>query len=383
MGNNQSSAMKVMAFAAYVVPAIIALILLVRGGWSIDQPWGVAVLSTGFFGLFALGAGKWQESPVLGTYAFSLILGVGLIWTGAVIEPGVWTYIFMGGGAGVVVLTGALAALALQFNRLLGDDGGRLDAQLMQHRKIVELLERVHEASIVSDASKRILFKDNELSLLRRRVDEMIGRGEYDAALDLCEAIETTFESAEIADAFRHRILRSRQDHHEAEIHGALDQFDGLLRMRDWARAHQEAARIRRLYPNSELLSELDQRIHAARDAHKNELHANFSQAINHDDIETAMRLLRELDRYLTREEAAQYAEQAQKVVERHRENLTTRFKMAVNDRRWTEAVEIGDVIVGDFPNTKVAEEVASMIEVLRTRASEESEALSSAPPVT
>ncbi len=316
---------------------------------------------------------------MLGTCVYFLTLGGGLMWTGSVIEDGPWTFVMIPGGASIMLLAGALAAMSLQLNRLLGEDGGRLDAQLMQHRKIVELLERVHEATIVSDASKRILFKDNELMLLRRRIDEMIARSEYDAALELCESIEKTFESGEIADAFRHRILRSRQDHHHAEIHGALDQFDELLHLRDWARAHQEAARIRRLYPSSELLGELDQRIHAARDQHKEELHANFTQAIDHDDIETAMRLIRELDRYLTREEATKYAHQAQQVVERHRENLTTRFKMAVNDHRWLEAVQIGDVIVGEFPNTKVAEEVTSMIDVLRTRATEE-EALPSGP---
>ncbi|MCH7572426.1 MAG: protein kinase, partial [Planctomycetes bacterium] len=102
------------------------------------------------------------------------------------------------------------------------------------------------------------------------------------------------------------------------------------------------------------------------------EVLARFVDATNREDLADAMDLLRELDRYLTREEAAKLSADAQSVVEKHRQNLTTRFKMAVNDRRWSEAVQIGDLIVDEFPNTKVAEEVISMIEVLRTRATEE-----------
>ena len=117
---------------------------------------------------------------------------------------------------------------------------------------------------------------------------------------------------------------------------------------------------------------ELDNRIHAARNEHKQELLNQFQMSMDHDNVESAMKLLRELDRYLTREEATQLSLQAQTVVERHRENLSTRFKIAVNDRRWTEAIQVGDLIRHEFPNTKMAEEVDSMIDVLQTRATEE-----------
>ena len=56
-------------------------------------------------------------------------------------------------------------------------------------------------------------------------------------------------------------------------------------------------------------------------------------------------------------------------MVVRHRENLGVQFKLAVNDRRWAEAAGIGDVIIDEFPNTKMADEVRSMIDLLRTRA--------------
>lgn len=372
MTSRDDRAMDVLQIAAYLVPLFMAAAMLCVGIFYYAQMWGVLLLLTGFFGLFAVGLGKWQESPVLGTYSFLMVVCVGLIVIGLSITGNPWSYVLISGGAMIFLVAGVVASLSLQLNRLLGDGFGNADAQLMQSQRMLELMGKIYEASIISDASKRTLFKENELALLRRKIDDLIAGGEYDAALALCDAIEKNFESSDEADSFRHHILRNRQDHHEAEIHGALEQFDLLLDHRDWARAHQEAARIRRLYPDSPMLKELDQRIHAARNDHKQELQARFVDATNREDLADAMDLLRELDRYLTREEATKLAADAQSVVEKHRQNLTTRFKMAVNDRRWSEAVQIGDLIVDEFPNTKVAEEVISMIEVLRTRATEE-----------
>ena len=81
------------------------------------------------------------------------------------------------------------------------------------------------------------------------------------------------------------------------------------------------------------------------------------------------MSLLKQLDRYLSREEAGRLAEVAEGVVVKHRDNLGVQFKIAVNDRRWVQATRIGETIIGEFPNTKMAAEVRSMIDILRSRA--------------
>ena len=379
MASSDDRAMDVLRIAAYLVPLFMAAAMLCVGIYYYAQVWGLWLLITGFFGLFAVGLGKWQESPVLGNYSFLMVVCIGLIVIGLTIAGNPWSFVLISGGVLIFLLAGVVASLSLQLNRLLGDGFGHADAQLIQSQRMLELMGKIYEASIISDASKRSLFKDNELALLRRKIDDLIAKREYDAGLALCDTIEKNFESSVEADSFRHHILRHRQDHHEAEIHGALEQFNLLLTNRDWARAHQEAARIRRLYPDSAILKELDHRINVARNEHKRELQARFVEATNRENLPDAMNLLRELDRYLTREEATKLAADAQSVVEKHRQNLTTRFKMAVSDRRWTEAVQIGDLIVDEFPNTKVAEEVISMIEVLRTRATEEAAPLGEA----
>ena len=50
------------------------------------------------------------------------------------------------------------------------------------------------------------------------------------------------------------------------------------------------------------------------------------------------------------------------------RENLGARFKLAVSDHRWEDAIIVGQQIVQDFPNTRMAQEVREMLPSLRDR---------------
>jgi len=234
-----------------------------------------------------------------------------------------------------------------------------------------QLLQQIHEHSMLSDNAKRILFREREIGLLRNAIEIDIAEGKYNTALTLCDEMADVFGYREEAESFRARILEARQNRYDSQVGAALEHFDHLLRERDWASVHNEAARIRRLFGDSHHVKDLETRILQARDEHKGELEGRFLEAARRDDVEGAMGILKELDRYLDHQEAERLTEVAQGVVVRHRENLGVQFKMAVNDRRWGEAVRIGEVLIEEFPNTKMAGEVRSMIDVLRARASQ------------
>ena len=75
-------------------------------------------------------------------------------------------------------------------------------------------------------------------------------------------------------------------------------------------------------------------------------------------------------DGYLTEDDAEQYREVARGVIGKARENLGAQFKMAVQDRQWETAAIVGQRILDEFPNTRMAEEIRSMMDTLRERAS-------------
>src|SRR5690606_40625099 len=106
--------------------------------------------------------------------------------------------------------------------------------------------------------------------------------------------------------------------------------------------ALREAARIRRLFPDSPRVENLRARVEQARGVYKADLERRFLEAAQESRVEDAMELLKELDTYLTETEAAPYREVARGVIGKARENLGAQFKLAVQDRRWAAAAAIG-----------------------------------------
>lgn len=305
----------------------------------------------------------------------SLILGlgcVGLIAFGAMrSEQNVGLACLVVGILGLIVV-GVAVMLALELRKTFSQGASaQHQSDMGSSRNLEHLLAQIHQNSMLSDIAKRVLFRDQELDLLRRAIEDDIARGDYNSGLTLCDDMANLFGHREEAEAFRTRILQAGHASYEARVHHALEQFEQILATRDWARAHREAASIRRLYPAHHLVQDIDQHIMRAREDHKKELESQFIEAANRNEVNEAMALLKTLDRYLTRDEATRLAEKAQGVVVKHRENLSMQFKLAVNDHRWAEAAQAGDQIISEFPNTKMADEVRSMIDVLRVRATQ------------
>jgi hypothetical protein len=268
--------------------------------------------------------------------------------------------LIVGGGVGLIFV-GSSAPLGF----LLVSFGGRF----RDTAKLRRTIDEVRENSMLSDNAKRVLFRDRELGLLRCAVEDDIARGDYNAAITLCDEMSALFGQRQEAEAFRSRIAQARAKQYELEVQAALDQLDASLQECDWAMVHQQAARIRRLYPDSHIVRDLEVRIETARSKHKSELEGRFLEAAEQDDPAAAMQLLKQLDHYMSRNEAHRLTDAAQGVILRHRESLGHAFRTAVSKHRWAAAAEQGEAIIAEFPNSQMANEARPLIEVLRSRA--------------
>ncbi len=308
--------------------------------------------------------------PLIITYSVLTLLCVILIVYGALNNQQMVGVVCLASGlVGILMAFAAFPLACLLATQSTSD--GSVDRRGVSSPATERLLQQIHDNTMLSDNAKRVLFRDRELSLLRSAIEEDIAHGDYNASLTLCDEMANLFGYREEAEAFRQRIQQAGQASFESKIRAAIAEFDGVLATRDWAKAHREAGRIKRLYPSHPLVQDIDQRILHARDEHKRELEAQFMEAAAREDVELSMSLLKHLDRYLTREEAERFGPMAQGIVIKHRERLSTQFKQAVNDHRWSEASQIGDLIIAEYPNTKMADEVRSMIDALRVRASQ------------
>ncbi len=349
-----------------VIYAILGLwCIAMLAGWIryIEQPWATSCLGAALISMAVTCLGAVLRAPLAAVYGVLLATSAALIARGLLTETGLEF------GVLALIVVGASAPIAFALQDAARGHG--LAAGAAASGETDEILRRVYENTMLSDSAKRVLFRERELGLLRDAIERDISEGKYNSSLTLCEEMAGVFGYVDEAEGFRSRILQARQERYDLEAHAALQRFDGLLTDRNWAMVHQEAASIRRLYGDSHLIQGLEARIIQAREEHKAELEGAFLQAAGRDDVEGAMAFLKELDRYLSRDEAERLTEVAQGVVVKHRANLGVQFKLAVNDRRWAEAAKIGEEIVGEFPNSKMADEVRSMIDVLRTRATQ------------
>jgi hypothetical protein len=171
------------------------------------------------------------------------------------------------------------------------------------------------------------------------------------------------------AEEFRARIEQARHDTVQRKVAEGVQRVDELLVQRRWDSAMGEALRLRRLHPESPRAQTLRERVEHARLIYKGDLERRFLQAAQESRVEEAMDLLRELDAYLSEQEAEPYREVARGVIGKARENLGARFKIAVQDKRWQEASRLGDQIIEQFPNSRMAGEVRELLDSIRARA--------------
>ena len=235
--------------------------------------------------------------------------------------------------------------------------------------ELMAMLKQTNERLLLSDTAKRIAYREHDVQALRRTIEQDIASGHFDAALALVEELSRTYGYRHEAEAYRDRIAGARYQDQQQKITDALDRLDQILEQRDFDRAAREAAKIQRLYPDAERAQGLTERVSNAREQYKQQLERQFLEASERDDVDQALELLKELDKYLTEQEAEPLRETARGVIGKKRDNLGVQFKIAVHDREWTRAVNTGEQIIREFPNSRMSEEVRSMIDVLRQRA--------------
>lgn len=236
-------------------------------------------------------------------------------------------------------------------------------------RELSRALERSADELALSDDARRVLNRKHERDLLCRAIEEDINAEDWDAALTLVKELAERFGYRAEAESFRERIERSRATTTDRRVTEAIRHLDAMIVRLEWDGALEEAERIARLFPGSPRADGLRNKVVRSRERYKEDLERRFLHAAEAERVDEALDLLKELDGYLTEAEAAPYQELARGVIGKARENLGVKFKLLVRDRNWREAAHVGERIIEEFPNTRMADEVRGMIDHIRERA--------------
>ncbi len=234
------------------------------------------------------------------------------------------------------------------------------------------LLRMVNERILLSDAAKGIAYRERDRDALREAIREDIAKGELNAAMAMVKQMSHLHGYHEEADELREQIQLARAKDMDLKVMEATDQLNALLEKQEWEKATAETVKLKRRFPDSPRMRNLRNYVAEARKKYKHSLERRFFEAAQRDDVDLAIDLLHELDKYLTEAEAEPFRETARGVIGKKRDNLGVQFKLAIQDKDWTVAVRVGEQVISEFPNTKMADEVRGMIDVLRQRATDE-----------
>lgn len=309
--------------------------------------------------------------PLMVLSAALIVIGV-VTWVPAAEEP-----VSPGGvtlpvlvtllGTAMLMLTSGMYWLALSLQWLRRD---------LRTQKVLPelpgLLRSINERMLLSDTAKRIAYREKDRAALRRAILDDIAKQDFEAALAMVDEMSQAYGYREEAEEFRRQIDQAREADLERKVSLQIERIDRLIEDEKWDEARREAGAIARVFPDVPRAQNVTEHVKEKLEQFKKDLERKFLETAGRQDLDEAMELLKKLDRYLTNTEAEPFREVARGVITKRRDNLGVQFKLAVQDHEWHKALMVGEEIIQDFPNTRMAEEVREMLDQLRERATQE-----------
>lgn len=279
--------------------------------------------------------------------------------------------------AGCVSVVGVLVAWAMTLNMQSARhvDIARVEELVapIQERldQIGVILNLVSEQQLISDRSKAIAYRDTERDVMRRAIHDEITKKDWEAALALANDMESGFGYQQEAERFREEINNKRQEEVRKAVAEGSTNIDRFCRAEQWTQALREGERLARLFPDDARVRAFPQEIEARRQEHKKRLVDSWNDAATRNDVDGSIEILKLLDAYLTPAEAEAMAQTARKIFKDKLHTLGQLFAQRMKEHAWAEAVRVGEEIMAEFPNSRIAAEVRQNIDLLRQRATE------------
>jgi outer membrane protein assembly factor BamD (BamD/ComL family) len=268
----------------------------------------------------------------------------------------------------LVFLSALLAMLSRVFKILdaLRENSTKLEDVTGALEKISSGLAQINHSTRVSEAAKAIAFREADIQSLREAVFDKIQQQDFNAANEIISEIAKRPEYNELAEQLRAQADRYRNATDQERANQVIAHIEKLLDDCQWARASAQIEGLIKIYPDSEQTKAMRQIMLDKKQERKKILLAAWDDAIQHQETDRSLEILKELDLYLTPNEALALQEAARDVFRTKLHNLGVQFAIAVTEKRWTSALNVGQQIISDFPNSKMSEEIRGKLDVLK-----------------
>jgi hypothetical protein len=309
-------------------------------------------------------------SVLLVSLAFVFVCLVGLIISGEETRGG-WTTAFvvslLGGLIGFTFYGLARLLMAIEVNTFRMEE--TLERLIRRIDGVKDRLDAMNESILLNDEAKTIAFRDKDLHALRQAVEEKIVAEEWQKASYLTDQMESRFDARQEADQLRVRMAQAKEEQYRRELRLAVAGFEDRLKAYEWTAAAGMIENIKKRFPKAPEAGKLAEKLEQARAERKKYLIQQWDNAIQKDEAERGIEILKELDQYLTPNEAAALEESARGAFRAKLHNMGVQFSLLVTEKIWDRAMALGQEIIREFPNSRMAQEIQEGIPGLEAKA--------------
>ncbi len=270
---------------------------------------------------------------------------------------------------GSLIFLGALLAMLSRVSGIvetLRDNSAKMAEAAKALEDIRSDLIQINHSTRVSDAVKAIAFREEDRQSLREAVFEKLKQKDFEGAYEIIDEIGIHSGYRILASELRTQVDSYRNATEDERIDQAIEHIKTLLRNCHWARASIQTESLIKEYPSSEKAKALRQELIETKEGRKKILLAAWDDAVQQGETDRSLEILRELDMYLTPNEGLALQEAAKDVFKTKLHNLGVQFAMAIANKQWDDALEVGQQIMRDFPNSRMSTEIQEKLDVLR-----------------
>jgi hypothetical protein len=278
----------------------------------------------------------------------------------------VWLFALVAGGLIFLIALLVMLSRVSRIASTLNENSARLEEASKALEGIRDGLLQINHTTRISEAAKAIAFREDDKRSLRETVFERLKQNDFNGAYEIVDEIENHSSYRLLAEELRRQVDNYRNASQEERIDQAIAQVEKLFDACQWVKASLQIESLIRANTTSEKLKALRQKLVERKEERKRILLAAWDDAVTRQETDRSLEILRELDMYLTPNEALALQEAAKDVFRTKLHNLGVQFALAVSDKHWSNALEIGQQIVRDFPNSRMSVEIREKLHVLR-----------------
>jgi len=270
----------------------------------------------------------------------------------------------------LVLLATVILILSKTFKILssLAENGAKLEKITETLEKNRSVLTQINQNTRLGEAAKAIAFRDADMQSLREAVFDKLQQQDFDTTYEIIDEIARRVEYKGLAEQLRTQANNYRDATDAERVNQVIAHIEKLFESSQWAKSSAQIERLIRDFPKSENAKAMRQKLLDKKEERKKILLNAWDDAIKRQATDRSLEILRELDLYLTPNEGLALQEAAKDVFRNKLHNLGVQFSLAVSGKQWKKAIEAGEQIIRDFPNSRMAEEIHEKWDILKQK---------------